>query len=92
MISAVCPDRAACSGSRSGYSECEPRESRVPVAGALPEGKGVTRRAIARNLDIPWRADNSKSRQELGVTCRPLKESMEEMFQQMIEEGIFDEA
>lgn len=50
----------------------------------------LTRRAIRRNVDIPWRADNSKAVRALGVTYRPLKESMEDMFQQMIDAGAFD--
>ena len=51
--------------------------------------KGTTRRFVARNVDIPWRADNSRSRRELGVTYRPMQESMEQMFQQMIDAGYF---
>jgi dihydroflavonol-4-reductase len=52
--------------------------------------KAVTRKAIWKNVDVPWRADNSKGVRELGVTYRPLKESMEEMFQQMIDAGYFE--
>jgi dihydroflavonol-4-reductase len=51
--------------------------------------KGTTRRFVARNVDIPWRADNSRSRRELGVTYRPMRESMEQMFRQMIDAGYF---
>ncbi len=53
---------------------------------------GLTRKAVANNVDIPWRADNSKGKRELGVTYRPLKTSMEEMFQQMIDAGQFEKA
>ncbi len=51
--------------------------------------KGTSRRFMARNVDIPWRADNSRSRSELGVTYRPMQDSMEQMFQQMIDAGQF---
>lgn len=49
----------------------------------------VTRRFIARNVDQAFRIDNSKSCRELGVSYRPIRESMEEMFQQMAELGYF---
>ena len=51
-------------------------------------GGGMTRAIVSKNVDIPWRADNSKAKRELGVTYRPLKKSMEDMFQQMIEAGM----
>jgi nucleoside-diphosphate-sugar epimerase len=54
-----------------------------PIIGGLP------RKFVANNVDVKWKADNSKSRRALGVTYRPLKVSMEDMFQQMIEAGAF---
>jgi dihydroflavonol-4-reductase len=51
--------------------------------------KAMTRKAISNNVDVPWKADNSKGIRELGVSYRPLKESMEDMFQQMIDAGYF---
>ncbi|MES0812138.1 NAD-dependent epimerase/dehydratase family protein [Roseibium sp. SCPC15] len=50
---------------------------------------GIPRKFVTNNVDIKWRADNSKSKQALGVTYRPFKESMEDMFQQMIDAGTF---
>lgn len=50
---------------------------------------GLTRKFVARNVDHPWRADNSKGRQALGLHYRPLQESMDDMFSQMIEAGYF---
>lgn len=50
---------------------------------------GLTRRSVARNVDVPIKLDNSKSLEELGLTYRPLRESMEDMFQYMIDEGYF---
>lgn len=52
-------------------------------------GGGMTRRLVAKNFDIRWRADTSKAVRELGVAYRPLKTSIEEMFQQMIDAGAF---
>ncbi|MDA4844947.1 NAD-dependent epimerase/dehydratase family protein [Hoeflea poritis] len=54
--------------------------------------KSLTRRFIARNVNHPWKADNAKSRQALGVSYRPMKDSLTEMFQQMIEAGAFKKA
>ena len=47
----------------------------------------MTRKTVARNVNIPFRADNRKSIRELGIAYRPMKESMEEMFQQLIDSG-----
>ena len=58
----------------------------------LAPAVGLTRRSVAGNVDVPFKLDNSKSLQELGLTYRPLKESMEDMFQYMIEEGYFQAA
>ncbi len=49
---------------------------------------GLTRKFVARNVNHVWRADNSKSRKALGMTYRPLQESMQDMFGQMVEAGL----
>lgn len=49
---------------------------------------GLTRKFVARNVDHAWRADNSKSRKALGMTYRPLQQSMEDMFGQMVDAGL----
>ncbi len=49
--------------------------------------KGMTRKMVSLNVDVPWKADNSKAKKELGMEYRPLKESMEDFFQQMIDSG-----
>ncbi|QFT30265.1 short chain dehydrogenase [Labrenzia sp. THAF82] len=49
----------------------------------------ISRKFIANNVNVKWRADNSKSKSALGVTYRPLRTSMEEMFQQMIDADAF---
>jgi nucleoside-diphosphate-sugar epimerase len=51
--------------------------------------KNMTRKAVTLNINHPWKADNSKSIRELGVNYRPLQESAEDMFQQLIDSGCF---
>ncbi|MGF1603593.1 MAG: NAD-dependent epimerase/dehydratase family protein [Thermosynechococcaceae cyanobacterium] len=48
----------------------------------------LSRKAIARNVGVPFKADNSKGIRELGLTYRPLATSLTEMFQQMIDQGV----
>jgi len=45
--------------------------------------ESFNRKTISLNMGLPWKADNSKSKEELNVTYRPLKKSMEEFFQQI---------
>lgn len=51
--------------------------------------KAMTRKAVSLNVNVPWKADNRKSIRELGIAYRPLKTSLEEMFQQLIDAGYF---
>jgi len=48
-------------------------------------GGGMTRDLVAKNFNVAFHADNSKAKKELGMTYRPLRQSMEDMFQQMID-------
>ena len=48
-----------------------------------------TRKVVSRNIGLPWKADNRKSRNELGLTYRPLVETVTEHFQQMVDGGVF---
>lgn len=50
--------------------------------------KSFTRKFIKNNVNIPWRADNSKIKNELGIRFRPLKETMEDSFQALIDNQI----
>ncbi len=50
----------------------------------------MTRTMISRNVNHPWRADNSKSVKELGMTYRPMEESIVDFFQQMIDTGTLE--
>lgn len=49
--------------------------------------QGFSRKFVSRNVGFDLHADNSKAVRELGLTFRPLKQTMEEMFAQMIEAG-----
>jgi DNA-binding transcriptional regulator YhcF (GntR family) len=37
---------------------------------------------------MPWKADNSKIKKELGMKFRPMQETMEDAFQALVDEGI----
>ncbi len=50
--------------------------------------KSLTRKMVSLNVNLPWIGDNSRSIRELDMTYRPLKESMNDFFQQMIESGL----
>ncbi len=58
----------------------------VWLVGPLAD-KSMTRAGVARNVGWPWRADHSKSRRALGLDYRPLSESVNDMFQQLIDSG-----
>ena len=51
--------------------------------------KSMTRAMVSKNVDWPFKADNSKSEKELGVNYRPLEPTLHEMFQQLIDHDIF---
>ncbi|PSL21181.1 NAD-dependent epimerase/dehydratase family protein [Shimia abyssi] len=48
---------------------------------------GMDRKFVSRTVNVPWRGDNSKSIRALGMSYRPMQESMEDMFTKMIEDG-----
>lgn len=50
--------------------------------------KVVTRRWVRNNINMDWKADNTKSKKDLGVTYRPLEVTMSEGFEQLIESGV----
>ncbi len=50
--------------------------------------KAITRKFVSKNMGYPWIGDNSKSKKELGVSYRPLDETMNDMFQQLIDNKI----
>lgn len=50
--------------------------------------KLFTRRFIKNNINVEFRADNSKIRKELGIQFRPMKESMEDAFQVLVDNKV----
>lgn len=44
---------------------------------------GMTRKEVSNNIGFPWKANNSKSKKELGMEYRPLKETIVEFFDQL---------
>jgi dihydroflavonol-4-reductase len=51
--------------------------------------KNLNRKTISLNIGIPWNADASKSKRELGMTYRPLETTLVDMFEQMEQSGAF---
>jgi nucleoside-diphosphate-sugar epimerase len=49
--------------------------------------KAMTRKIVSRNVNLPWIGDNSKGVRDLGMQYRPLKDSIVDFFQQMIDSG-----
>ena len=47
--------------------------------------KLFTRRFIRNNVNIPWKANNSKIKKELGINFRPLQTTMEDAFQVLVD-------
>ena len=47
--------------------------------------KALNRKYLKNNLNIPWKADNSKSINILGLTYRTLEETMDESFRVLID-------
>jgi dihydroflavonol-4-reductase len=50
--------------------------------------KRFTRKLISKNMNHSWRADNTKSKKDLGIEYSSVENSIEDMFQQMIDNGI----
>ena len=51
--------------------------------------KAITRKIVSNNVNIKYFADNSKIKRELGMSFRPLKVTMEDAFQSLINAGVF---
>ena len=47
--------------------------------------KSLDRKMIRNNVNVEWKADNSKIKKELGITFRPMQETMEDSFQVVID-------
>jgi nucleoside-diphosphate-sugar epimerase len=49
---------------------------------------GLTRKFVDRNVGYPLAFDNSRSQKELGLTYRPVEQTVTEHFQQMLDDGL----
>jgi len=52
--------------------------------------KAITRQFVKNNINVKWKADNSKSKKELGVTYRPLEETLFDSFDVLIENNLLN--
>lgn len=50
--------------------------------------KTFSRKMIRNNVNVAWKADNSKIKKDLGLQFRPMNETMEDSFQYMIDKGM----
>ncbi|MEM9049898.1 MAG: NAD-dependent epimerase/dehydratase family protein [Pseudomonadota bacterium] len=73
-------------GERWPFPKSEAPKWLVWLAGPMID-KSITRRFVARNLGYPWKADNSKSKQALGLQYSPISKAVVDMFRQMVDTG-----
>ncbi|PTX42166.1 nucleoside-diphosphate-sugar epimerase [Christiangramia gaetbulicola] len=50
--------------------------------------KSLSRKFIRNNVDIEWKADNSKIKKDLGIQFKPMRKTMEDSFQVLIDNDI----
>lgn len=50
---------------------------------------GLKRKMVSNNIGYDWLVDNSKSKKELGMDYLPIKKSITDFFDQMVEAGTF---
>lgn len=53
-----------------------------------PLTAGVSRTYVSRNMGLPLRFDNTKSRRELGISYRPLEQTFTEHFKQLVDDNL----
>jgi nucleoside-diphosphate-sugar epimerase len=59
----------------------------IMIVGPLMN-KMMTRKFLRNNINIEWRADNSKIKKELGISFLPLEQTMEDSFQVLVDNEI----
>jgi nucleoside-diphosphate-sugar epimerase len=47
--------------------------------------KRFSRRFIRNNVNVTWRADNTKIKTDLGIQFRPMRETMEDAFEVLVQ-------
>lgn len=50
--------------------------------------QGITRKFVSRNVGWPLKFDNSYSEKDLGIRFRPMRETVIDHFQQMLDDGL----
>jgi dihydroflavonol-4-reductase len=53
---------------------------------------GIPRKFVSTNVGYPWHADNSKIKDELDMSFRPVSEGVNQQFQQLIDNGAFSKS
>ncbi|PLX08249.1 MAG: diaminohydroxyphosphoribosylaminopyrimidine deaminase [Marinilabiliales bacterium] len=53
---------------------------------------GLKRKFVTKNVGYPWTVDNRKSIEKLGIEYRPLEVTVNDFFEQMIDNGAFEKA
>jgi nucleoside-diphosphate-sugar epimerase len=72
-----------------GYAYPFPRrEFPKALAWLVAPRVGISRKFVSRNFGYRPRFDNSRSKTELGVSYRPLEQSVKEQFEQMLDDGL----
>ena len=51
--------------------------------------KSVTRSFVSKNVNVAWKANNSKIKNKLGLSFRPLETTMEDGFQALVDAKVF---
>lgn len=76
---------------RRRFGDAYPFPRRVSpkfVVWLLAPALGLTRAFVSRNVGHPVRFDHTRSVEALGIEYRPVEESIVELFQQMIDDGM----
>lgn len=53
-----------------------------------PYTAGISRKYVSRNMGLPLRFDNTKSKRELGISYRPLEQTFTEHFRQLVDDQL----
>ncbi len=51
---------------------------------------GVSRKMVSNNMGYPWKVDNTKSKEKLGIKYISPEKSINDFFQQMVDSGVFN--
>lgn len=53
-----------------------------------PMTAGVSRKFVSKNMGLPLRFDNTKSKLELGISYRPLEQTLTDHFKQLVDDNL----